>query len=138
MRDPIVIPMTEQEIVDYVFLKVWEQGKQSRMSSERGKCAYRGHNNLKCAVGWLIPDDKYTLEMEGLPVHMLVKNAYLKVTENRMQFILEEMQYWHDKTPTGGFTSQKGYRFRDQWLEGITEICTKLKLTMPPIPKESN
>ncbi len=28
-------------------------------------CAYRGDNGTKCAVGFLIPDEKYHLNMEG-------------------------------------------------------------------------
>jgi hypothetical protein len=32
------------------------------------KCVYRGGEERKCAVGWLIPDDKYYPEMENWPL----------------------------------------------------------------------
>lgn len=31
-------------------------------------CAYRGLNNCRCNVGFLIPDDRYTAEIEGSTV----------------------------------------------------------------------
>lgn len=54
------------------FNKVWagleSQGwKMSTVNIGRDvpMCRYRGSNGAKCAVGWLIPDDQYSRELEG-------------------------------------------------------------------------
>ena len=39
--------------------------QQTRSANESGFCMYRGPNNTKCAVGWLIPDDEYNPEFDN-------------------------------------------------------------------------
>lgn len=58
--------MTHQEIFDFVWTKLCEQGAKSY---ENGKCRYRTSTRLKCAVGHLIPDDLYDPAMEGAAQH---------------------------------------------------------------------
>ena len=62
--------MTAQEIFDKVSLHLLTQNEKSIAKDEFGRqkmCLYRGANGLKCAIGCLIPDDKYDREaMEGL------------------------------------------------------------------------
>jgi hypothetical protein len=36
-----------------------------RQSAVGGACAYRGNGGTCCAVGWLIPDSRYTEALEG-------------------------------------------------------------------------
>ncbi len=38
-------------------------------------CAYRGENGLRCAIGALIPDDRYSPEFEGLTVRTFGQEA---------------------------------------------------------------
>jgi hypothetical protein len=59
-----MIPNTPQEIFDYVIQRLLEQGKRS-MTGEEG-CKYRGDGGTRCALGWLIPDDRYHAEMDDL------------------------------------------------------------------------
>ena len=54
--------MTPQEIFDHVCSNLIAQGKPS-VNSKR-KCMYRGDGGFKCAVGWLIPDEGYTPDLE--------------------------------------------------------------------------
>lgn len=60
------IPGTTQEIFNKIYLGVVKQGKPS--VGKNGKYMYRNENNLKCAVGQLIPDDKYHPDMESRPI----------------------------------------------------------------------
>lgn len=55
--------MTKQEIFDKVASHLLTQNERS--ISENGMCLYRGPRGLKCAAGFLIPDDVYNFEMEG-------------------------------------------------------------------------
>lgn len=62
--------MTKQEIFNIVGLHLLNQNKKS--TGDHGNpidssitCKYRGSNNLRCAVGCLIPDEEYTEGFEG-------------------------------------------------------------------------
>lgn len=54
--------MTAQEVFDTVVRHLYAQRRQA--ISTDGRCKYRAPGGLKCAVGVLIPDDKYTAEMD--------------------------------------------------------------------------
>lgn len=56
--------MEAQEIFDRVARHLRDQGAKSQHTDER--CAYRGENGLKCAVGCLIEDDDLARQMDGL------------------------------------------------------------------------
>jgi hypothetical protein len=62
-----VITMTKQEIFDHVLTHLRKQGKPAINETDSGEdiCAYRTDDGLKCAVGCLIPDDKYNEDLEG-------------------------------------------------------------------------
>ena len=58
-----------EEAARYAVAKVVEQGCLSRMSKGSG-CSYRlkgrEDSSIRCAIGWLIPDHKYDIQIEGL------------------------------------------------------------------------
>ncbi len=56
--------MTNQEIFNKVLAHLRTQGRAST-SNTNMSCLYRGPDGDKCAVGCLIPDDKYDPAMEG-------------------------------------------------------------------------
>jgi hypothetical protein len=56
--------MTKQEIFDKVATHLITQNKKSYLPGGN-VCAYRGENGCKCAIGILIPDDKYDPFLEG-------------------------------------------------------------------------
>lgn len=55
---------SEQQAFTYVWKRVLNQGKPSKVRVEG--CLYRGPGGLRCAVGWLLPDEYYTPDLEGL------------------------------------------------------------------------
>ena len=66
---------TKQEIFDAVCKGLAAQGFQRSVSRAFAVCRYRGEGGRKCAIGHLIPDDKYSIELEGggvtfVPVRM--------------------------------------------------------------------
>lgn len=52
-----------QQIFDKVWIGLKSQGFYQ--SLEEKSCCYRGEGGRKCAVGWLIPDDKYDPNWEN-------------------------------------------------------------------------
>lgn len=59
--------LTDQEMFDIVARHLLTQNERSEMCD--GTCAYRGPNNLKCAVGCLIPDSEYESRYEGIALY---------------------------------------------------------------------
>ena len=60
---------TRQEITDIALLGILKQGCYC-MAYLSGHCLYRGPGGLKCGIGMLIPDEKYTPELEDTtPTH---------------------------------------------------------------------
>ena len=57
--------MNKQLIFDTAVNGIRKQGKRS--VDDIGRCMYRGPNGCKCAVGHMIPDDKYDSFIENLP-----------------------------------------------------------------------
>ncbi len=55
--------MTSQTMFDRVATHLLTQNKPARDSN--GECRYRTKDGLKCAIGELIPDDKYDPDFEG-------------------------------------------------------------------------
>ena len=67
--------MTAQEIYDKVLFALRRQGRASGFNSGSCEemCAYRSHDDCKCAVGHLIEDADYTDRMEGMRVASLIE-----------------------------------------------------------------
>lgn len=59
--------MTNQEIFDTCLTHLRAQGQ--RALNDRGTCQYRADDGLKCAIGALIPDDKYNPNFERFGVY---------------------------------------------------------------------
>lgn len=96
-----------QEIFDKVATHLLTQGEKSMLPHDHVvflnphlniECAYRGENGLSCAVGCLIPDDKYDEYIEGKGVSEV--NAVCNMNWNYRQVqLLWELQSVHDDTP---------------------------------------
>jgi hypothetical protein len=63
---------TDQQVYDFVKEKLIEQKIPSVGSDNGNGCAYRGHDDAKCAIGHLIPDEDYSSEMENKGVGRLL------------------------------------------------------------------
>lgn len=59
-------------------------------------CQYRGLRGKKCAVGWLIPDNKYNKSLEG---RSAAEDEILEACGLSDEWVpfLADMQYIHDK-----------------------------------------
>lgn len=107
----------KQEIFDYVYSCMEKQNWQRSMSTGSwpgvNRCRYRGNNGMKCAIGHLIPDDKYKPEFDeteaaffsfssliDLGVIYSPKGTPLTYSYD-LYFFLESLQWCHDdgKTP---------------------------------------
>lgn len=64
--------MTQQEIFDKVVHHLFKQGKPA---TDLGACRYRTQDGLSCAVGCLIPNELYSVEIEHKSVHTLFKKG---------------------------------------------------------------
>ena len=86
---------TRQEIYDTARKGLLGQMKKSRFGGD--KCAYRGDNGLKCAIGHCIPDDSYNESLEGsLASHQEIMEAVgLEQNLSNIQF-LRDLQEVHD------------------------------------------
>jgi hypothetical protein len=68
--------MDRQVVFNKVRDHLLAQGKKSygeHVGFYHVRCAYRGDNGMKCAIGCLIPDDKYKRTFEG---HALASRLY--------------------------------------------------------------
>jgi len=114
--------MTKQEIFDKVATHLLTQNEKSSKSiaittstnttdnplnKNELMCLYRSPNNLKCAIGCLIPDELYDKSMEGRTVSGLLADwpklaRILGVNRGSViRDILVDLQMLHDWKPTG-------------------------------------
>lgn len=112
--------MTIQEAFDLVATKLIEQGKPS-MGSD-GQCMYRGPNNTRCAAGWLIPDDKYNDEMEGIALRCDNDNSVCFAIPCDLAFTTR-LQDAHD-TSTGSSTKV----WQREWKHSMHRIASLYSL----------
>ncbi len=80
--------MSAQEVFDKVAEHLLTQNKKS--IGLNGGCCYRGENGLTCAAGCLIPDDKYSPQMERQP--------WGDICVSRWNFsLITDLQITHDR-----------------------------------------
>lgn len=114
--------MTNQEIFDKVVAHLRQQKVRS---TERNVCLYRSSIGLKCAVGCLIKDDAYSLDLEGKAASAIeVRSALLAsgVPSDDEDIInmLRRLQSMHDDVHT------------DKWENTFAFIAGKHNLTYSP------
>jgi len=96
---------TRQQTFDTVVNALRKQGCRS-IKNER--CFYRGEAGLKCAVGHLIPDEKYSPDMEGLTIYKSASNSLSRVGEVIKQeghdlILCDRLQSTHDSYEVDGW-----------------------------------
>lgn len=84
--------MTNQEMFDKVAAHLLTQGKPATLD---GNCRYRGADGTKCAIGCLIPDERYEARFEGSSVYEDLVAKAAGITSEQCPFAFE-LQHIHD------------------------------------------
>ena len=118
--------MKKQEIFDTVAAHLI---KQKRRSADKHGCwVYHGVDNLKCAVGCLIPDEIYTPEMEGKNIFALIKEGAIPSFSldnlNEDYIVLCDLQYINDDC----FVDDNDFFDMADLKERLTSTAKKYKL----------
>ena len=114
--------MTNQEIFNTIYLGLESQGFKRSRDEMRGYCMFRGDNGMKCAAGWLIPDEEYDEDFENQG--MVVQNDWFinhfGDAYGDTIWLIRDLQKIHDgsKTP-------------DEMKEGLTRFAKHSNLTVP-------
>lgn len=114
-----------QQALNTAYAKIVAQGQPA---IDRGMCCYRSPLGYKCAVGWLIPDDRYTSKMEG-KIPQSGNDVCEAISPGMMGddiIFLQDLQRCHDRhsDPTG---DQFVGRFQDE----VNRLCEKYNLQSP-------
>lgn len=91
--------MTNQDLLDTVSEHLLTQMERSAIEvGNELHCRYRGPNGLKCAIGCLIPDEKYKPELETIIASnsAILSAAGLTFEQSAL---VEELQNIHDGIP---------------------------------------
>jgi hypothetical protein len=98
-----------QELFDLSVSSLRAQGQKSYIGTDlEYSCRYRGENDCKCAIGWLILDQEYKSEMEGL----LIKDIFRYLNDERKNefdknlLLLTNLQNTHDRYPIPSWEKQ--------------------------------
>jgi len=108
--------MTDQDAFNTMVNHLRAQGKRS--TDGRG-CRYRGLGGLKCAIGALIPDEKYDACIEGYSVDAAMVLGLLNQPELDVDMLLE-MQELHDKMEV------------KDWASGFVHVAKRYHLALMP------
>lgn len=97
-----LLMLDAQDVFDIVAWHLLRQHAQATAPND-ARCMYRAPDGRRCAVGWLIPDEIYTLDIEFIGVSSLA--ADLKTTVHGQRFaafldshmwLLRDLQGMHD------------------------------------------
>jgi len=142
--------MTLQKMFDTAAVGMLKQGKKS---IEGNACRYRGGDGCKCAVGFLIPDDLYSPDIEGTSVFSSFKgptaslypdelDAALKLRETISHLIghddlrdlridlIDGLQDIHDSAESTGRQT-----LREEWYLDLKTMAKDFKLSTKSIDK---
>lgn len=102
-----LLSLSAQEVFELASKHLINQGRAS-FNRDKGSCAYRENfepsDSVRCAVGYFIPDELYTPDMEGMSVAALICNfkrhggdlAKLVSFLDRHEYLLRYLQLAHD------------------------------------------
>ena len=90
------IPISAQEVFNQSISGIVAQGGPARDS--RGHCKYRTDSGRKCAVGQVLTDEEYHLDMDNPKIGGAVHSITLPDRLNPHFYLLEDLQGIHDDT----------------------------------------
>lgn len=115
--------MNNQELFDKVTNHLLTQNEQAFAN---GNCAYRGKNEqgkvLMCAVGCLIPEDKYDTAMEGKlwnyenAIPLALQEQGIDTNDEKIYDLISKLQDIHD------------YYTPERWYLELRDVARTFKL----------
>jgi len=114
---------TLQEIFDKVAIHLLTQNSKA-IRNKYGSAAYHGYSQFnpeipaQCAIGCLIPNDKYLREIEGFCVTHLLEFLELQYSNGLIKPLLSTLQDLHDHNDA------------DLWLHNLKYIAKIYKLNI--------
>lgn len=109
MKNSTPEPRSTQELFDYITTNLLKQGEKSE-DKKRFVCLFRDSNGRKCAVGWVIPDDLYSPELEILGTASNVANCFFRIDQTvrheLLNPIVAELQSIHDLGPAANWKQE--------------------------------
>lgn len=118
--------LSSEEIFHRVAIHLFSQGEPARAKDREGGtsnvCLYRGPNNTRCAVGFLIPDSAYKEEMEGHGLSALLNNYGESLPASFWTYkeLLSSLQTIHD-----GYSPSSAIPFNAYLLGYLSELAGK-------------
>ena len=110
-----------QKIFDKAAVGMLRQGRKSQ-NGEPLECRYRGADNCKCAVGFLIDDEYYDPYMEG-PKIVVMKRKNDSSMEIDPEYGRKRRSAWKALQKSGVDTSQEDVLELLGCLQRIHDIC---------------
>jgi hypothetical protein len=120
---------TNQKVFEFVVEKLISQGRKSVKGYQ---CMYR-IGNLRCAIGHIIPDELYNIEMEGNITDTIFSMRYTALNEwvkqnnhtaLRNNNLLQNLQTLHDQART----NINGVFLCVQFISAVELLATKFDL----------
>lgn len=108
--------MTNQEAFDTIVKGLASQGFQRSMVG--AGCRFRDRQGRKCAVGWVIPDEKYYPGLEGTAIHSLRLRGLVPMSVDGA--LLQRAMSCHD----GGTTPAS-------MMEALVDCADRFQLKLP-------
>lgn len=107
----------KQEVFNKVYaaLKAQDFNRSMGGSKTFKTCRYRGENGLKCAVGHLIPDDKYNNKFEGSTVIDADIAAAAGAKEDGDVYFLRNLQLAHDGSVSPSYMKTKLHNLAENY-----------------------
>lgn len=121
--------MNKQQIFDTVVKGILSQGGES-FNSGTGYCAYRNGQGRKCAIGWLIPDEIYTSNMEyAYSVDDITNKIGIDAEHDAFCF---ELQMIHDSSGRAGLGNHRksDEDFLSEWKKRMIDFAEREGLSI--------
>ena len=119
-----------QEVFDFVVSKIIHQGQPSTVN---GSCAYRGPDGLRCAAGWLLPDEAYDRSFNRSSIvssrfqsNVKRYQAYWLKSPSRFFNLIKDLQRAHDDAVFDNNNFLKYFKTGCESVAALHKLNTKV------------
>lgn len=112
--------MDQQEIMEAAAKHLLAQGERSTLF---GTCQYRDREGRMCAVGVLIPDERYHEDMEGCPI-----KEGCRATDSNLHRLLAELYGEHSFPLLAALQSVHDLNRPADWAERLGQVARRFGL----------